>query len=153
MWADLRSQGIRTPEIAIWQRVPQAGRPFTAANRARAIYPKVLNVYNDPRFSQVCGVQLHVPCRRPRVHEGVTSGRQVSGMSVPARLPPYLLDIAGSFKLILDLLQHSSCCEIGDSAAAAGHGCKDGVLMDAGPHEGLRHAQVPVLRPAGRPVR
>lgn len=58
VWADLRAQGIRTPEIAIWQRVPQAGRPFSAANRAKAIYPKVLNVYNDPRFLQVRGVQL-----------------------------------------------------------------------------------------------
>ena len=58
VWADLRSQGIRTPEIAIWQRVPQPSKPFSAANRATALYPKVLNVYNEPRFSQVCGAQL-----------------------------------------------------------------------------------------------
>ncbi len=58
VWADLRAQGIRTPEIAIWQRVPQPSKPFSAANKKAAIYPKVLNVYNDPRFAQVCGCQL-----------------------------------------------------------------------------------------------
>ena len=52
-WANLRAQGIKTPEIAAWQRMPVEGTPVSAANRAKAIYPYVLNVYNDPRFSQV----------------------------------------------------------------------------------------------------
>jgi hypothetical protein len=54
-WANLRAQGIKTPEIAAWQRMPVEGMGFGAANKARAIYPYVLNVYNDPRFSQVIG--------------------------------------------------------------------------------------------------
>ena len=57
MWADLRSQGIPTPEIAIWQRMPKEGLPFNAANKKAALYPYTLNVYNDPRFSQVCVLQ------------------------------------------------------------------------------------------------
>ena len=57
-WANLRAQGIKTPEIAAWQRMPVEGMSFSAANKARAIYPYVLNVYNDPRFSQVIGIRF-----------------------------------------------------------------------------------------------
>lgn len=53
VWAGLRAQGIHTPEIAIWQRVPPPSQPFNSTNRAGAIYPYVLNVYNDARFQQV----------------------------------------------------------------------------------------------------
>jgi hypothetical protein len=52
-WANLRSQGIKTPEIAAWQRMPVEGSAYNYTNRAKAIYPYVLNVYNDPRFQQV----------------------------------------------------------------------------------------------------
>lgn len=52
-WAALRASGIRTPEVAAWQRVPVAGKSFSASNRAGAIYPYVLNVYNAPAYSQV----------------------------------------------------------------------------------------------------
>jgi hypothetical protein len=58
-WANLRAQGIKTPEIAAWQRMPVEGMGFSAANKAKAIYPYVLNVYNDPRFSQVIGNRFH----------------------------------------------------------------------------------------------
>lgn len=53
VWADLRSQGIKTPEIAAWQRMPMEGTPFNSSNKAKAIYPYLLNVYNDARFQQV----------------------------------------------------------------------------------------------------
>ena len=33
--------------------MPVEGTRFNSANRAKAIYPYVLNVYNDPRFQQV----------------------------------------------------------------------------------------------------
>ncbi len=126
VWADLRSQGIRTPEIAIWQRVPQAGRPFTAANRARAIYPKVLNVYNDPRFSQV---QLHAARHGHAPHKGhyiqhATYVRDVHDCRAAA-----LPWTAVSVKLVLVLLQHSERSKIVRTAAPAWHGCEDDVLM------------------------
>lgn len=57
-WADLRAKGIRTPEVAAWQRVPVAGQRFSAQNRARAIYPYVMNVYNAPAYSQVSPLML-----------------------------------------------------------------------------------------------
>lgn len=57
VWANLRSQGIKTPEIAAWQRMPAEGTPFNSTNKVKAIYPYVLNVYNDARFQQV-----RVPC-------------------------------------------------------------------------------------------
>lgn len=62
VWSDLRSKGIKTPEIAIWQRVPTPTNPFNAANRGRAIYPYALNVYNDPRFQQVCVDTVAIRC-------------------------------------------------------------------------------------------
>ena len=62
-WANLRAQGIKTPEIAAWQRMPVEGMSFSAANKARAIYPYVLNVYNDPRFSQVGPVRVQAAPR------------------------------------------------------------------------------------------
>jgi hypothetical protein len=115
VWADLRAQGIRTPEIAIWQRVPQAGRPFTAANRARAIYPKALNVYNDPRFSQVCGMQLHAARHGARAMQGhyiqATCVRDVHACRAG------LLWTAVSVKLVLVLLQHSERSKIVRTAA------------------------------------
>ena len=57
-WANLRAQGIKTPEIAAWQRMPPPGFNFNSTNRAKAIYPYVLTVYNDPPFQQVTGLSL-----------------------------------------------------------------------------------------------
>ena len=51
-WAALRAKGIRTPDVAAWQRVPVAWQKYSAANRARTSYPYVMNVYNAPAYSQ-----------------------------------------------------------------------------------------------------
>ena len=51
-WAGLRAKGIRTPDVAAWQRVPVAWQKYSAANRARASYPYVMNVYNAPAYQQ-----------------------------------------------------------------------------------------------------
>lgn len=53
MWAQLRKNGIRTPEVSAWQRVPYEYQKFSQTNRAKAIYPYLLNVYNVPEYQQV----------------------------------------------------------------------------------------------------
>lgn len=54
-WAALREQGIRTPEVAAWQRMPAAANRFSDAAKAKAMYPYILNIYNAPAYSQVSG--------------------------------------------------------------------------------------------------
>ena len=62
-WAALRAQGIKTPQIAAWQRVPAQGVTFSASAKAVAMYPYVLNVYNNPSYAQVLFVASRmIPC-------------------------------------------------------------------------------------------
>lgn len=53
VWSALRAQGIRTPDVAAWQRVPPP--PNTPANtdRSTLAYPMVVDLYNAPQFQQV----------------------------------------------------------------------------------------------------
>lgn len=52
-WAALRAQGIRTPEVAAWQRVPLPPATLATTNKAKVAYTYVLKVYNEPAYQQV----------------------------------------------------------------------------------------------------
>ncbi len=69
-WAALREQGIRTPEVAAWQRMPAAANRFSDAAKAKAVYPYILNIYNAPAYSQVrgAGSDIAVCVRRLPLH-------------------------------------------------------------------------------------
>ena len=46
-------QGIRTPDIAAWQRFPQAPSTFASTQRSTLVYPRVLAVYNVPQYDRM----------------------------------------------------------------------------------------------------
>ena len=53
-WAALRAQGIQTPQIAAWQRLPVLpGSTFANTVRTKVMYNYVLNVYRAPQFQDV----------------------------------------------------------------------------------------------------
>ena len=53
-WTALRAQGIQTPQIAVWQRLPiLPDSTFANTARANAIYNYVLNVYRSAAFQDV----------------------------------------------------------------------------------------------------
>ena len=51
-WAALRAQGIRTPEVAAWQRVPPPPATLAGSNTTRLAYTYIMNVYNVPAYQQ-----------------------------------------------------------------------------------------------------
>ena len=52
-WCSMREAGERTPDIAMWQKLPSA-QPLSTLNLKKFSFPKVLTLYNTP-----C-VPLHV---------------------------------------------------------------------------------------------
>ncbi len=52
-WTALRKQGLRTPDIAPWQRLPGAPNKLSSATRKTFGYPYVLNVLNTAAYSSV----------------------------------------------------------------------------------------------------
>lgn len=46
-------QGIRTPDIAAWQRLPQAPDTFASRPREGVMYPRLLRVYNQPQYDRM----------------------------------------------------------------------------------------------------
>lgn len=69
VWTTLRSQGIPTPEVAAWQRLPIPPKTFATVRRDRQAYAYVLNVYSAPQFQQVLSAALRTLRNEPCVCE------------------------------------------------------------------------------------
>ncbi len=52
-WTALRAQGVQTPQIAAWQRLPDLPATYANTNAASVLYSYVLNVYSAPSFQDV----------------------------------------------------------------------------------------------------
>ena len=122
-WAGLRAKGIRTPEVAAWQRLPVAGQRYSTKNRARASYPYVMNVYNAPAYSQAS-------CCHLRGQPGVEWQCALTQQQ--------------SCRILHDRPQ--MCHGVHSSAA---HVRREG-LRHAGHHEGQHHPKEDVLCAGGR---
>ena len=53
-WTALRAQGVQTPQIAAWQRLPDLpAATYANSDPASSIYSYLLNVYNVAGFQDV----------------------------------------------------------------------------------------------------
>ena len=64
-WTALRGQGVQTPQIAAWQRLPDMPATYANTNAASVIYNYVLNVYKAPSFQDVRCPQSTSPADSP----------------------------------------------------------------------------------------
>lgn len=68
-WTALRLQGIQTPQVTVWQRMPiRPARTFANTRRIDAIYNYVLNVYNSPFLQDVRPPSSLLPLPFHRIH-------------------------------------------------------------------------------------
>lgn len=104
---------------------------FSAANRAIALYPYVLNVYNNPAYAQVRLTAMHFTIKA------------CSGCIV--RVASRLL-VSN-----LDVLSACLCCVCYQSCRNMWSGLTRGCTAITDPHEGLRHAPEDVLHTGGEP--